>query len=162
MLSGWESLTPPGRDTSPSQVCSQQTLVLIYLPRKDEKLSWLRRKRRTHNDSNFGRAGIEPGTFWIEGRDLTNCAQFVSVSLQSLTKLYSLYAKKKGMFYFIFWIGYYLIPHSKPHTLNLLWLEVIQALKVRLRSMVSCCKVVIQVIWFKDMDRWIFANLFQL
>ena len=39
VLSGWESLTPPGRDTNPLQVSSQQMLVLIYLPRKDGKLS---------------------------------------------------------------------------------------------------------------------------
>ena len=32
-------LTPPGRDTNPSQVSSQQTLVLIYLPQKDGKMS---------------------------------------------------------------------------------------------------------------------------
>ena len=35
VLSGWESLTPSGWDTNPSQVSSQQMLVLIYLPRKD-------------------------------------------------------------------------------------------------------------------------------
>ena len=29
----------PGRDTNPSQVSSQQTLVLIYQPHKDGKLS---------------------------------------------------------------------------------------------------------------------------
>ena len=29
----------PGRDTNLSQASSQQTLVLIYLPRKDGKLS---------------------------------------------------------------------------------------------------------------------------
>ena len=36
---GWEhlALTPPGWDTNPMQVSSQQTLVLIYLPRKDGK-----------------------------------------------------------------------------------------------------------------------------
>ena len=28
----------PGQDTNPSQVSSQQTLVLIYLPQKDGKL----------------------------------------------------------------------------------------------------------------------------
>ena len=61
MLSGWGSLTPPGQDTNPSQVSSQQMLVLIYLPRKDGKLSWLRRKRRSHKYSNLGRARIELG-----------------------------------------------------------------------------------------------------
>ena len=74
MLSGWESLTVPGWDTNPSRVSSQQTLVLIYLPGGDGKLSWLRRKRRLHKDSNLGRAGIKPGTFWLEGRDLTKHA----------------------------------------------------------------------------------------
>ena len=74
MLCGWESLTPPGWDTNPSQVSSQQMLVLIYLPRKDGKLSWLRRKRRSHKYSNLGRARIELGTLWLEGRDLTSCA----------------------------------------------------------------------------------------
>ena len=38
----------PGRDTNPSQVSSQQKLVLIYLPRKDGKLSWLRRERKSY------------------------------------------------------------------------------------------------------------------
>ena len=40
VFSGWESLTHPGWDTNPSQVSFQQTLVLIYLPRKDGKLSY--------------------------------------------------------------------------------------------------------------------------
>ena len=65
---------PFGRDTNPSQVSSQQTLVLIYLPRKDGKLSWLRWKRRLHKYSNLAKPGIELGTLWSEGRDLTNCA----------------------------------------------------------------------------------------
>ena len=39
VLSGWESLTPPGQNTNPLQVSSQQMLVLIYLPWKDGKLS---------------------------------------------------------------------------------------------------------------------------
>ena len=64
VLSGWESSTPPGWDTNPLQVSSQQTLVLIYLPRKDGRLSWLRQKRRSHKDSNLGRAGIELETSW--------------------------------------------------------------------------------------------------
>ena len=41
-------MTPPGWDTNPSQVSSQQTLVLIYLPRRDGKPSWLRRERKWH------------------------------------------------------------------------------------------------------------------
>ena len=39
VLSGWECFTPPGWDTNPLQVSSQQTLVLINLPRKNGKLS---------------------------------------------------------------------------------------------------------------------------
>ena len=39
VLSGLESLIPPGQNTNPSKVNSQQTLVLIYLPRKDGKQS---------------------------------------------------------------------------------------------------------------------------
>ena len=39
VLSRRESLTPPERDTNLSQVSPQQMLVLIYLPRKDGKLS---------------------------------------------------------------------------------------------------------------------------
>ena len=49
-------------------------LVLIYLPQKDGRLSWLRQKRRSHKYSNLGRARIELGTLWLEGRDLTNYA----------------------------------------------------------------------------------------
>ena len=56
VLSGWESLTPPGWDTNPSQVSSQKTLILIYLLRKDGKLSWLRRKRKPHKYPNLDRA----------------------------------------------------------------------------------------------------------
>ena len=66
-------MTPPGWDTNPSRVSSQQTLVLIYLPRKDGKLSLLWWKRISHKHSNLGRAGIELGTLWSESRDLTNC-----------------------------------------------------------------------------------------
>ena len=51
----------PGQDTNPSLVSSQQTLVLIYLPRKDGKLSWLRRKRRLHKYSNLGKAEDQTG-----------------------------------------------------------------------------------------------------
>mgnify|MGYP001793086993 CR=1 FL=1 len=35
----FESLTPPGWETNPSQVSSQQMLVLIYVTQKDGKLS---------------------------------------------------------------------------------------------------------------------------
>ena len=51
-------MTPPGQDTNPSQVSSQQTLVLINLPWKDRKLSYLRRKRWSHKFAIFVRAGI--------------------------------------------------------------------------------------------------------
>ena len=44
--------------TSPSEPVSyQQMLLLIYLPRKDRKLSWYRRQRRSHKYSNLGKAG---------------------------------------------------------------------------------------------------------
>ena len=39
VLSRRKSLTSPGRDINPLQVSSQQMLVLIYIPRKDGKLS---------------------------------------------------------------------------------------------------------------------------
>ena len=75
VLSGWESLTPPGWDTNPSQVSSQQMMVLIYLPWKDGKLSWLRRERKSHKSvQTSAKPGIELGTLWSKGRDLTNCA----------------------------------------------------------------------------------------
>ena len=54
-------MTPPGWDTNPLQVSSQQTLVLIYLPRKDGKLSWLRRKRKLQKYSNLDKAGDRTG-----------------------------------------------------------------------------------------------------
>ena len=59
-------MTPPGRDTNPSQVSSQQTLVLNYLPWKDGQLSWLRRKRRSHKYSNLGRAEDRTGDLVVE------------------------------------------------------------------------------------------------
>ena len=58
-------MTLPGWDTNPSQVSSQQSLVLIYLPRKDGKLSWLRRKRRSHKYSNLGKAGDQTGNYVV-------------------------------------------------------------------------------------------------
>ena len=48
----------PGRDTNPSQVSSQQTLVLIYLPPKDGKLSYLRQKRGCTNIQILAEPGI--------------------------------------------------------------------------------------------------------
>ena len=53
------NLSIGGRESNSSQVSSQQTLVLIYLPRKDGKLSWLRRERRSQKRSN-----LEPGSNW--------------------------------------------------------------------------------------------------
>lgn len=58
LLYEWESLTPPGRGTNPSQVSPEQTLVLIYQPRKDGKLSEFWQKRRSHKRSDLGRAGV--------------------------------------------------------------------------------------------------------
>ena len=55
-----------GWDTNPSQVSSLQTLVLIYLPLKDGKLSWLRRNRRFHKYSNLGRVGDRTGDLVVE------------------------------------------------------------------------------------------------
>ena len=60
-IKGMRVFDSPGWDTNPLQVSSQQTLVLIYLPRKDGKLSWLRRKRRSHKFSNLGKAGDRTG-----------------------------------------------------------------------------------------------------
>ena len=42
-------------------VSSQQTLVLIYLPQKDGKLSWLGWKRRLYKYSNLGKAEDRTG-----------------------------------------------------------------------------------------------------
>ena len=53
-------------------------LVLIYLPRKDGKLSWLRWERKSHKSVQIlAEPGIELGTLWLEGRDLANCAKHV-------------------------------------------------------------------------------------
>ena len=54
-LSIWELLNPPGQDNNPLLVSCQQILVLIYQPRKDGNLSYLRQKG-SHKDSNFSRA----------------------------------------------------------------------------------------------------------
>ena len=62
VLSGWESLTPLGWDTNPSQNSSQQMLVLTYCtyPRRME--SWV------GLDGKEGRTNIwisaEPGSNW--------------------------------------------------------------------------------------------------
>ena len=83
VLSRWESLTPPGWDTNSSQVSSQQTLVLINFtfPRRLESWVSLGRKRWSHKDSNTGRASIQLGNLWLQGRDLTNCANTPALDL---------------------------------------------------------------------------------
>ena len=50
------SLTLHGWDTNPPQVSSQQRLVLICLPRKDGKLSYLRRKSKANKNSYHSKA----------------------------------------------------------------------------------------------------------
>ena len=67
-LSEWETLTQPERDTNPSQVSSQQTLVLIYLPRKGGKLSNLGQKRSSHKDSNLNWQGQDQTGDLMVGR----------------------------------------------------------------------------------------------
>mgnify|MGYP001792951579 CR=1 FL=1 len=74
-VSVWGSLSPPRRDTNPSQVSSQQTLIIIYRPRKDGKVSFGENKNVTQMLKYRG--SREPGTSWsetglAEGRDLTN------------------------------------------------------------------------------------------
>ena len=60
---------------NPLQVSSQQTLVLIYstYPRRMESWVGLGRKEGCTNIRISAKSGIEPGTLWLEGRDLTNC-----------------------------------------------------------------------------------------
>ena len=72
--SRWESLTPPGWDTNPSQVSSQQMLVLISFPGRME--SWVGlggKEGRTNIQISKAEPRIELGTLWSESRDLTNC-----------------------------------------------------------------------------------------
>ena len=85
----WESLTPPERDTNPSQVSSQQVLVLIYLPWKDENWVSLGRKEGRTNIQVSAKPGIQLGTLWLEGRDLTNCANHAHLVVHA-TQLNSL------------------------------------------------------------------------
>ena len=67
VLSGWKSLTPPGRDTNLSQVSFQQMLVLITdLRRKRGKLSELL-QRRSHKCSTLDRAKDQTGDL-VAGR----------------------------------------------------------------------------------------------
>ena len=70
-LIGWESLTPPGRDTNPSQVNSQQTLYSFIYPERMESWVSLGGKQGHTSNSNLDRAGIELGTLRSESRDLT-------------------------------------------------------------------------------------------
>ena len=58
-------LTPPGWDTNPSQISSQQTLVLIYLSRKAELAQ--AGKKVTQISSNLGRAADRTGDL-VAGR----------------------------------------------------------------------------------------------
>ena len=68
-------MTPPGRDTNPSQVSSQQMLVLIFLPWKDGKLSYSLGGKECHTIIQIlAKPEIELGTLWLKDRDLTNCA----------------------------------------------------------------------------------------
>ena len=62
----------PGRNTNSSQVSSQQTLLLVYLPWKDGRL------KRSHTTYILisSEPGIKLGTLWSEGRDPTNCASY--------------------------------------------------------------------------------------
>ena len=67
VLSGWESFTPLGQDTNPSQISSQWTK-----PRR--KKSLVRSGRKGHTNIHISaKPGIELGTLWLESRDLTNC-----------------------------------------------------------------------------------------
>ena len=52
----------------------RQTLVLVYQPRKDRKLSKLWQKRRSQKDTNLDRAGSQHGRIlWIDSKYLTSC-----------------------------------------------------------------------------------------
>ena len=74
-----KSLLPTRWDTNPSQVSSQQTLVLMSPPRKDGKLSQLKQIRGCTNIQISDVPGIELGTLWSEGsRDLTNCVNHLT------------------------------------------------------------------------------------
>ena len=62
VLRGIESLTSPTGHTNPSQVSPQQTLVLIFLPRKDGKMSSYSRKESYTNIQISVDPRVEPGT----------------------------------------------------------------------------------------------------
>ena len=48
--------------------------ILIYLPQKDGKLSYLRQQRELHKSVQIlAETEIEQETLWSEGGDLTNC-----------------------------------------------------------------------------------------
>ena len=87
VLSRWESLIPPGQDTNPLQVSSQQTVVLIYLSRMDGKLSLALVEKKVHTYSNLDRATIELGILWSVGRDLTNCTNKARLVSEDSSKL---------------------------------------------------------------------------
>ena len=81
----WQSLTPPGWDTNPLQVSSQQMLVLIYFTYPRRMVSMVRvslGRREGHTTIQISaKPGIDLGTFSLEGRDLTNCTNHTQLEL---------------------------------------------------------------------------------
>ena len=74
VLSGWEFLTSPGWDTNHRRLApSRRWYSFTYLVRME---SWvgLGGKEGCTNFRILAKPGIEPGTLWSKGRDLTNCA----------------------------------------------------------------------------------------
>ena len=59
-------MIPPGRDTNPSQISSQQMLVLYLLSLNVGKPSLLWRKRRSHKESNLTRVAHQTWVFASE------------------------------------------------------------------------------------------------
>ena len=72
-------MTVPERDTNPSQVSSQQMLVVIYRPLKDESLTQLWWKYADFTDSYLATAGDATRALWVEVRDLVCAAGKTSV-----------------------------------------------------------------------------------
>ena len=60
-----EPLSPPGLDTKPSQVSSQQKLVITYLPRKDGKPE-LALAAKVEKIQISAKPTIEPGTLVVK------------------------------------------------------------------------------------------------
>ena len=96
VLSRWESLTRPGWDINPSQVSSQETLVLIYLPGRMESCIGLGGKEGCTNIRISAKPGIEQGTLWSEGRDLTNCAKVAKKGLQGCSSSRKTVARQRN------------------------------------------------------------------